>query len=130
MVEVIKIADGHGNTAGLTAFGTMEPWMPNIDPGIRRVAMSKAIYEDGQRSAELRWDPKVPNSVVAAARTLAGLDGGAIANEVTVRLPSNEDRTEWANYNATAYVPEESQEFERKGWRGFVIQLLFLEVIT
>lgn len=126
MADRVLIADGHNNQAGYAAFA-VDPWVPAITPGIRRLSVSGLISEDGHKSAELRWMPKVPNSVVADARTKAGLTGGAIMNEVTVYLPTNEDRTTWEDFNATAYAPEED-EYERGGWQPFLIRLLFLEV--
>lgn len=128
MAEVKKIAAGHNNAGGLAAF-LVEPWLPHIIPGPLTIGLSGVVSENGWRSAALRWGPKVPNHVKVDALSKAGLTSGATVASalVTVRLPSNKDRTSYANYNATAYY-DQSDEFERKG-SGFEIMLLNLEAI-
>lgn len=126
--EKIKIAAGNNNAGGLAAF-LVEPWMPRIVPGPLAIGLSGVVSENGWRSAELRWEPKVPNSVKVDALSKAGLTSGSTVASalVTVRLPSNKNRTSYANYNATAWYDEED-EFERSG-SGFVIHLIELEAI-
>jgi hypothetical protein len=128
MAEEIKIATGHNNAAGFVTF-LVEPWCPQIAPGPLVIGLSGVVSENGWRSAELRWHPKVPNSIKVDALNKAGLTSGATVQSVlvTVRLPSNKDRTVYANYNATAFY-DESDEFERSG-SGFEITLLKLEAI-
>lgn len=128
MAEVKKIATGHNNASNLVAF-LVEPWLPQIIPGPLTIGLSGVVSENGWRSAELRWSPKVPNHVKVDALNKAGLSSGATVASalVTVRLPSNKDRTSYGNYNATAYY-DQSDEFERKG-SGFKITLLNLQEI-
>lgn len=128
MAEIKKIASGHNNAGGLAAF-LVEPWMPQIIPGPLTIGLSGVVSENGWRSAELRWSPKVPNSVKVDALSKAGLTTGTVVASalVTVRLPSNKDRNSYANYNATAFY-DQSDEYERKG-SGFKITLLNLQEI-
>lgn len=126
-IERVKVATGHNNAAGLAEF-MFDPWMPGIKPGIVRISISGEVREDGKPSAEFRWSPKVPDSVIQDARTKCGLTGTIIQAKVTVRLPTNTNRTTFANYNATAFIDGEA-EYEREGWKDFVIKLLFLEAI-
>lgn len=128
MTERVKIAVGHNNTGGLATF-LVDPWTPRLIPGIVRASMSKKISEDGNRSTELRWGPKVPNEVNVDVRTKAGLTATTISGvNVTVRLPLNTNRDTWANFNGVAFMPEEA-EFQRSGWEGLLVRILFLESI-
>lgn len=127
-----KVAVGHNNAAGLVNFASpptgVDPNTPAVQHGIIHIAISGKVSEDGDRSAIWQWSPKVPSSVKLDALTKCGLSNTTISANVTVRLPSNADRTVWANYNAVAYSPTED-EYARRGWTGFVIQLLFLDPI-
>lgn len=127
MADWIKVATGHNQAANLAAF-LVEPWLPRIEPGIVRIAMSGKITEDGNKSAILRWHPKVPQSVKTDALTRCGLLSATYAL-VTVHLPGNRDRTTFTNWNATAFLDESADQFRHRGWEGFEIQLLFLEAI-
>jgi hypothetical protein len=124
MTQVL-IANGHDNTASLSAF-SIEPLVPMIMPGIRRLTISKKAYEDGDKTIPFRWGPKVDNDTVDDARTKAGLTSGTLYNEVTIYVPTNEDRTTGSYYNATAYAPDES-EYNGGGWDGFEILMLWAE---
>lgn len=125
LTDKIKIAQGHNNAAGLAAF-TLEPWLPRIIPGIYSVSLSEVVFEDANRSADLIWGPKVPNSIKVSVLSACGLTSAVYAT-VTARLPSNKNRTTYSNYNAVAWYDEED-EFERRG-SGFRIRLLFLRGI-
>lgn len=121
----VQIADGHNNTAGYQRF-LYDPWTPQLVPGIQRISMTPNFSEDGWRSVELRWLPKVPQSVVTDVLSKCGLDS-AISNEVTVSLPDNKERTTFNDYNGLALYDEDS-EFERSG-RPLVIRIINLEAI-
>lgn len=123
--EYVLIATGHNNAAGFVRF-KVTPWLPRVLPGIQRLSMSRKATEDGKRSAPLFWSPKVPNAIKVDALTKCGLTSVLYAN-VTIRLPSNKDRTVWANYNGVAYY-DESDEFERSG-SGFSILVFDLTAI-
>lgn len=128
-VDYVKIASGHNNAAGLVRFAYVDPWVARVEPGIVRINMSGTVTEDGDRSAELRFEPKVPNRVKTDALTKCGLTSGTTVRSglVTVRLPANVDRTSYANYNATATYLEDD-EYERGG-SGFRILVTALEAI-
>lgn len=126
-IERVKVATGHNNAVGFVEF-LVDPWTANILPGIVRFSLSLVVKRDGLRSAELRWVPKVPDWVNQDVRAKCGLTGTTISALVTARLPDNANRATFSNFNATAYLPGEA-EYERKGWSGLVVQLLFLEPI-
>lgn len=126
MPEYTKVATGHSNTAGLTRF-LVDPWVSVIEPGLIRIAMSGKASEHGSKRCPLRWSPKIPDSVKQNALTRCGLTNATYAL-VTVRLPSNHNRSSFANWNATAFVSDEGQ-FERGGWTGFEITLIFMEAL-
>jgi len=123
----IKAATGHNQAASLTVF-LVEPWMPQIEPGIVRISMSKKITEDGNKSCRLLWVPKIPTSVKTDALTKLGLTSALYAL-VTVHLPGNRARTTFSNWNATAFYDESVDRFKFGGWEGFEVQLLFMEAI-
>lgn len=120
MTNRIKIATGYDNTAGYQYF-TVDPWMPRLAPGIRRVSLSMKVSEDGYKSFVLHWEPKVPDSVNQDVRTKTGLTAGVVGAAVTIYLPTNENRNTWDDYNAYVTMPDEA-EYERRGWKGLVVQ--------
>lgn len=127
-----KVAVGHNNAAGLVNFASppngVDPNTPAVQDGIIHIAISGKVSEDGDRSSEFRWPTKIPSVVKLDALTKCGLSHTTKSANVTVRLPSNADRTVWANYNAVAFYPADD-EFLMGGWTGFSIQLLFLDAI-
>lgn len=125
MAEYTKIAQNHNNAAGLARFDT-DPWVARVNPGIFRISLSLKVYQDGDQSVELRWLPKVPNSVKTDALSKCGLTSAVYAN-VTIRLPSNKDRSSYANYNGIATYLQED-EYERRG-SGFTILVFNLTAI-
>lgn len=124
--DYVKIAQNHNNAAALVRFLKFDPWCPRIITGAFRVSLSLKAYEDGNRSTELRFEPKVPNSIKVDALSKCGLTSAIYAN-VTVRLPSNKDRSVFSNYNGIAFYAEED-EYERRG-SGFRILIYDLEAI-
>lgn len=124
-LDRVKIATGHNQAASLVLF-KINPWTPRIIPGIQRISMSLKVTEDGARSTELHWTPKVPNSIKVDALSKCGLTSVLYAN-VTIHLPSNKDRISFANYNGVAFYSEDD-EFERNG-SGFRILIYDLEAI-
>lgn len=127
MIERVKVATGHNNAAGLANF-LLDPWFSGIDNGIVRFSLALSVKQDGLRSAAFQCAPKWPDSYIQDVRTKCGLTGLIISAPVTVRLPGNNDRAVFSNFNATAHIPSPG-EYERLGWSGFIVQLLFLEAI-
>lgn len=123
--EYTKIAAGHNQAASLARFRT-DPWVPKITTGVFSIALSLKAYEDGSRSVDLIWSPKVPNSIKVDALSKCGLTSATYAN-VTVRLPSNKNRDSYSNYNGIAFYAEED-EYERRG-SGFRILVYDLVAI-
>lgn len=129
MADQTKVATGHNNTAGYVTFTMAEsPWIARINFGIIRLAMSEIALEDGDRWAEFRWLPKVPDSINQSVRSKFGLTGYTLSANVTVHLPTNAARSTFADFNGLA-VLDNSAEYERKGWSGLVIAVLFLDAI-
>lgn len=125
--EEVKVAAGHNNAAGLTAF-TLEPHTPVIRPAVRYIKGDLTIGNKGKLSTQLEWVPKVPQSIKTNVLSVCGLTGSTFSALATIRLPSNANRATWANYNCTLVRPDDD-EFVRLGWTGFIIQVLFLEAI-
>jgi hypothetical protein len=127
--EKVRIAQGHNNAAGLADF-LVEPWVSQIVPGRVLIGLDGTPGEDGWRSADLQWSPAIPNRVKVDALSKCGLTSGSTVRSasVTVRLPSNTDRTIYANYNAKALYLEDDQTEDGKT-SGFHIQLLNLQAI-
>lgn len=127
--EKVRIASGH-NQAGSLADFLVEPLVAQIVPGRIQIGLDGAPGEDGWRSADLQWRPAVPNRVKVDALSKCGLTSGTTvrSGNVTVRLPSNADRTVYANYNALAVYAEDDQT-ENGKTTGFHIQLLNLTAI-
>lgn len=127
-----KVAAGHNNAAGLANFASppsgVDPSTKVVLDGIIHISVSGKVNEDGDRSAVWVWDGKIPSAVKLDALTKCGLSNTTKSANVTARLPSNADRTVWANYNAVAFYPAED-EFHMGGWTGFEIRLLFLDAI-
>lgn len=127
-MNYVQIADGHDNMAGYQRFLT-DPWTPQLVPGIQRISLAGVPSEDGFYTTELRWLPKVPQSVVSDVLTKCGLSAAALSNEVTLYLPTNEDRSTWDDFNATVWWSNKADsEFERSG-RPLIIGVLALETI-
>lgn len=122
--EYVLIATGHNNAAGFVRF-KVAPWMPRIVPGVFRVSLSLTAKEDGSRSVDLIWSPKIPNAVKVDALTKCGLASTLYAN-VTVRLPTNKDRTVYSNFNGTAFW-NEAEEYER---RGSALRILIYNLVA
>lgn len=125
--EVVKVAAGHNNAAGLTAF-TLAPHTPVINPAARYITGGLTIAQKGYRSSRLEWVPKVPQSIKTNVLSVCGLTGDTFSALATIRLPTNADRSTWANFNCTLVRPDDD-EFERSGWKDFIIQVLFLDAI-
>lgn len=125
--EVVKVAAGHNNAAGLTAF-TLAPHTPAIYPAVRYITGGLILAQKGYRSSQLEWVPKVPQSVKTDVLTKCGLTADTFSALATIRLPTNANRETWANFNCTLVRPDDD-EFERSGWKGFIIQVLFLDAL-
>lgn len=127
-----KVAAGHNNAAGLANFASIpngvDPSTKTLLDGIIHISVSGKVVEDGDRSAIWSWEGKIPSVVKLDALTKCGLSNTTKSALVTARLPSNADRTVWANYNCTAFYPADD-EFHMGGWTGFEIRLLFLDAI-
>ncbi len=126
-IKRVKVATGHNNTGGYQEF-TVPPWTPRLIPGIRRIAVSGKVNESGYPYTILRWDPKVPDSVNTDVRTKTGLTAGIAGADVTIYLPTNENRDVWDDFNGYATMPDEA-EFERRGWKGLAVYIYFLEAV-
>lgn len=127
--EKVRIAAGHNNAGSIADF-LVEPWVVQIEPGPIVMGLSGVPSENGWRVSNLVWAPAIPNRVKVDALSKCGLTSGATIRSanVTVRLPSNTDRTVYANYNALAVYAEDDRT-ENGKTTGFHIQLLNLTAI-
>ncbi|GIV82095.1 MAG: hypothetical protein KatS3mg051_1449 [Anaerolineae bacterium] len=124
-----QVAQGHDNVAGLVDV-VVEPRHSGILYPRVIIAASGQKYYDGQPYAEWRWD-YLRKATYQDLLTQLGLSDAVISAPVTVRLLKN-DFTTWANYNATAFLPDMGTQIEyRLGkFLNIVVVLRGLQEIT
>ena len=114
------VASGHSQTA----LRRLDP-QPHTD-GLQypdTIFTPSAVYEDGDPFVRLRFNAPSP---VALAQIYSdmGLTTAKYAN-VTISLPSNVQRTAWADYNGQAVRPAVNPwEVLRFGWVEIVVRQL------
>ena len=100
---IYKIADGHNNTAGLTAVDP-QPASYGIHYPRRVYATSGAVYPDGIAFTEWRYDEAISAEEYDSLLTQFGLDS-AETNDVTI-YTSDEHGRDFVNKNGTIIRPE------------------------
>lgn len=114
------VASGHNQTA----LARLDP-QPHTD-GLQYpevIFAPSAVYEDGEPFVRLRF--KSPSPVqLAGIYSALGLTSAKYAN-VTISLPSNVQRTTWADYNGQAIKPNVSPwDVLRYGWVEIIVRQL------
>lgn len=113
-------ASGHG-TSPLTRFDP-QPHTDGLQYPVETPTPT-AVYEDGAPFVLLRFNAPHPVQLARIYSQL-GLTSAKTAN-VTVSLPTNVERTSWADYNGQAVRPRVNPwEILRYGWVEILVRKL------
>ncbi len=124
-----QIAPGNDNEAGLTDVQPQPRHSGLLYPRVI-VAADGSKYYDGQPYAEWRWD-YLTKTAYEVLLDQMGLSEAMPSAPVTVRLLLN-DFTTFANFNATACLPDMGQQIEqvRGKFLNIVLVLRQLEALV
>lgn len=121
-----KWADGFNNAGGLIALNP-QPATPVIKPGRLTESLDNSVFGDGFDNTDLLYS-QVTDTQFGSLLTQLGLSLSVRSNDGTISLPTNADRTSFANYNATVKMLEDPT-YEKGFWNDVIFHVVIIEAL-